>query len=69
MTKANGKMKKILSDGGSKSTKTKQEMVVFRFFLHKSESFTLTLYIVWLLVRAVTGGAISLYEKHHCSIS
>ena len=25
----NGKLKKILSDGGSKSTKTKQEMVNF----------------------------------------
>jgi hypothetical protein len=27
-------------------------------YINKSENFALTLYVVWLLVRAVTGGAI-----------
>ena len=32
-------------------------------YINKSENFALTLYVVWLLVRAVTGGAIDGYGK------
>jgi hypothetical protein len=33
------------------------------YYTHKSENFALTLYAVWLLVRAVTGGACDGYAK------
>ena len=32
-------------------------------YINKSENFALTVYVVWLLVRAVTGGASDGYGK------